>query len=188
MTELISIAIAVVIHVIFRFTIFINCQNHNLMSLMGLSSFLVLASISMYLRNFQFITERYKKKSKFFAIISEIVFCSFAMEVSTLVIWSNFETLIELTLKTIFKANKLNLYEEIGGDSILGFIIMSIAFYFLIYSIIVTQNTMSLANFFVEMLGKLQARPINKCPREIPPADGPLNIRRNVRLTKPAAH
>lgn len=158
---------------------------------MGISSLLILASVSMYLRNFQFVTERYKKKSRLFAIISEMVFCSFMMEVSTLIIWSKFETLIELTLKTIFKANKLNLYEEIGGDSILGFIILSIAFYFLIYSIMVTQNTSSLGNIFVVILGKLQTTSF-KCPQVAPPANnlsnGPQNIRKNVRSAKPAVH
>jgi hypothetical protein len=87
-------------------------------------------------------------------------------------------------MKQIFKANKLSLYNEIGGDSMLGFIIISIAFYFLVYTIIATQNTSSVTNFFMDLIGKLQTSSL-RCPQEIPPQ---RVKKRNVTLTKPAAH
>lgn len=157
------------------------------MSLMGISSLLILTSVSMYLRNFHLFTERYKKKSKFFAIISEIIFSSLMMEVATLVIWTRFEALIEFMMKTILKENKLNLYDEIGGDSMLGFIIMSASTYFLIYSIMVTENSMNVANYFVDMIGKLQTRPF-KCPQEMTLNKNPQIKRNNIRIAKPATH
>lgn len=109
------------------------------------------------------------------------------MEVSTVAMWARIETFIELAFKTIFVANKFNLYEESGGDSMLGFIILSLACYFLVYTIIVTENSQTIANSFFELLEKLQSRPI-ACPQEIPPAEGPQINRKKIRLAKPATH
>lgn len=86
-------------------------------------------------------------------------------------------------MKAMYKENQLHLYEELGGDSILGFIIIFIALYFFIYSIIVTQNTMSVANFFENLIEKLQVKNF-KCPQEI----SLPKITPKKRLAKPAAH
>ncbi len=163
MAEIISILIATILHIVFRFTIFINRQKHELLSLMGFSDFLILLSITMFLQNLHVFPERYKHTSSLMAMIFEIIFCLFFMEVGTVVMWARIEVFIEIALKNIFKADKLNLYQELGGDSMLGFIIISLAFYFLIYSILVTQNALNISNTFLDLISKLQKTNLN-CP------------------------
>jgi hypothetical protein len=190
MTERLSICIAALIHFIFRFTLFIEQQKHPLTtSLMGISNVLILASFSMFLRNFTIIPTRYKQKSHFVVAFVEIFCCLFLMEVVTLVIWTNFETFIEYFIKVAFKANKLVLYEEMGGDSLLGFFILTIAIYFFAYTIQVTQNTQLLENLMAALISKMELREmICKGAEKSPEAHRSVPKVIRKKSSKPAVH
>lgn len=80
-----------------------------------------------------------------------------------------------------------------GGDSFLGFIILSIAAYFLYFSAMITSNSGNLKSYAEELMGKYQTKPVTVCP--VNPICKPefvatkqtrkSNISRSI---KPAAH
>lgn len=156
MTEIISIIIAALCHFIFRFTIFFDEQKHNPMSLMGISTVFILASICMFLRNLSLFPDRFKRNSMF--IVMEVLACFFVIELFTLVVWLRIGAFFEFVIKGALAAKKLNLYDEMGGDSLLGFFIISISIYFLIYTIQVTENTATIGKACAELIKKLQIK------------------------------
>ena len=80
-----------------------------------------------------------------------------------------------------------------GGDSLLGFFILSIAVYFLYFSAMITTNSGNLKSYAEELIGKYQTKPVTVCP--VNPICKPeivatkqtrkSNISRSI---KPAAH
>lgn len=123
---------------------------------MGISSLFILLSICMFLQRSNLIPQRYKNYSYQAAVLMEIIICFFVIELFLLVVWLRFEACVEFLIKRAFRAKKLRLYEEMGGDSLLGFFIITISTYFFMYSLQVTENGDTFSNLAFEILGKLQ--------------------------------
>lgn len=138
MAQLISLLFAVIIHYIFRVTIFLDMHKSETTSLVGFSSLLILMSVVMFLSDLDFMACRYRNASEFMFILLETIICIFLIEVFVVLIWSKLEVGIELVLKTTLMENELNLYHDMGGDNLIGFIIVLISASFTTYAAIVT--------------------------------------------------
>ncbi|CAO1325078.1 unnamed protein product [Diamesa serratosioi] len=139
MAELLSLVFATLLHYLFRVTIFLDTQKFQATSLVGFSSILILISVLMFLSDLNFMPERYRRVSEFMYILIETIISIFLIEVFVVLIWSKLEVGIEFVLKSVLMENQLNLYQDMGGDNLVGFIIVIIATAFATYSAIVTS-------------------------------------------------
>lgn len=139
MAQLISLLFSVILHYIFRVTIFLDMHKFETTSLVGFSSLLILMSILMFLSDLDFMPDRYRSASEFMFILLETIICIFLIEVFVVLIWTKLEIGIELVLKTTLMENELNLYHDIGGDNLIGFLIVLISVSFTAYAAIVTS-------------------------------------------------
>lgn len=147
MAELLSLVYATLLHYLFRVTIFLDTQKFESTSLVGFSSVLILMSVLMFLSDINFMPSRYRRVSEFMYILIETIICIFLIEVFVVLMWTKLEIGIEMVLKSILMENQLNLYHEMGGDNLVGFIIVLIASSFTIYTAIVTNCLNHLTNF-----------------------------------------
>jgi Domain of unknown function (DUF4818) len=105
-----------------------------------MSSNLILASVCMFLRGIDVFPEKFHEAKMVVRIVSEVILCVFFIEVCVIHVWSKLVVLVEFFVKLILMES---VYEEIGGNYLLGLCIFASATYFLKYSIKVTKNAKS---------------------------------------------
>jgi hypothetical protein len=123
----------------------------------------------------------------------EIILVLISLEISVNLIWMRLQILIEFLVKFMLKESKLNLYQEMGGDRLLEFIILSMAAYFLYYSAMITNNSGNFKSYADELIGKFQNKQVTKCAVEPickPEIEAPKQTTKSniPRSIKPAAH
>lgn len=151
MAQLLSLIFATLLNYLFRVTIFLDMQKYQPTSLVGFSSVLILLSVIMFLSDIDFMPDRYRNVSEFMFILLETIMCIFLIELFVILIWTKLEIGIEMVLKTMLMENQLNLYQEMGGDNLIGFIIVLIAASFTCYAAIVTSSLYHFTAFLFDL-------------------------------------
>lgn len=154
----------------------------------------------MHLTRINILPERYKKASLFMYILNETILVVIILEISVNLIWKRVQIGIECLMKLLLLDNTLHLYKEMGGDSLLGFIIACLTVYFVCYSISITISKQNMGHMLDGVIGKFhktEERNVACCvPSEIckPQQNStgydvkePVNLN-GTRLIKPAAH
>lgn len=139
MSELSTILIASFIYISSRFLLHQPFIITN--SLIIFSNAEILLCAGMYLRNINFLPQHYQSASKIMFATIEAISNLIFFEVFVGKVWTRLKLAIEFGLKMILMDYKLNLYEEIGGNNLLAWLIVSIASFFLIYTLLATKNS-----------------------------------------------
>ncbi|KAL7034824.1 hypothetical protein ACKWTF_008117 [Chironomus riparius] len=188
MVHSVSIVFALIVNLVFRQYFFDT--DYKFGTLSGFSSLLMLFSTSIHIKNINILPEHHKKISQIIYVMIEIILVLISLEISVNLMWMRLQILIEFIMKYLLMDNKLNLYQEMGGDSLLGFIILSIAIYFLYYSLMITSNSGILKIYAEEFVGKFQNKQIEECAINsvYKPETVTRKLTRNSRSIKPPAH
>ena len=188
MTHSISIIFALIVNLVFRQYIFET--DYKFGTLSGFSSLIMLFSTCIHLKNINILPEHHKKISQIIYVMIEIILVLVSLEISVNLMWMRLQILIEFIMKYLLMDNKLNLYQEMGGNSLLGFIIISIAIYFLYYSLMITNNSGILKIYAEDFMGKFQNKQVEVCAVN-PICKPEIVIKKQTRISrsiKPAAH
>lgn len=194
MAHLVSIASTLIIHFIFRCSLFIKFQNVG-NNLSVLPSIAILVSICMILHDTKFIPERYSRNGSSAAvnIIIETIICLFIVEMLMSMVWSR----IEVTLAFLLKLAMGNIYEK-WTINVINLIISGLAGIFTGHVALVTNNVEQIrkqVGIIKENITKLwrrqaaQCNPMPFCPNPINSDAAPtcsVNIRMNS-IALPAA-
>lgn len=150
MTDYSATVIAMVIHFFFRMSIFLDIPKEPCTSILGASSFMILISTVMFLNDVEIFPERYKTSApKILSLFIESVLSLFIIELVVVLIWSKIEYMIEYLFKLVLMEKNLNLYDEMGGDNLIGLIITILSSAILAYASIATN---SLNKFLIRTL------------------------------------
>lgn len=141
MTDYTATVIAMIIHFLFRVSIFLDIPKESCTSVLGMSSFMILLTTVMFLNDVEIFPERYKISApKIISIFIETVLSLFIIEVVVVLIWSKIEYLIEYLFKLVLMEENLNLYDEMGGDNLVGLIITILSSTILAYASLATNS------------------------------------------------
>ena len=141
MTDYTATVIAMIIHFLFRVSIFLDIPKEPCTSVLGMSSFMILLTTVMFLNDVEIFPERYKISApKIITIFIESVLSLFIIEVVVVLIWSKIEYLIEYLFKLVLMEENLNLYDEMGGDNLVGLIITILSSTILAYASLATNS------------------------------------------------
>jgi hypothetical protein len=103
-------------------------------------------AVNLFLKDIKFFPQRYYDASLIISIVLEVIFNLFSLELFIQTIWLRLQFVIEFMMKYFLMARELALFEQMGGDNLLACMIFSMSTYFLMLSIILTNNTMNVTS------------------------------------------
>ncbi|KAG5676691.1 hypothetical protein PVAND_006507 [Polypedilum vanderplanki] len=142
-----SIAIAAFISSVLNWAIFIEPKPTCTDYIGTFPALMIILSMCFILTDLQ-LPERYRKSSFVFFIVETII-SIFAIEVIVIYFWARIENVIVKMIKLCLSQG--NLYEEMGGDRFLGFLLTAFTSTILLASIKVTKSTETIIRSIVSL-------------------------------------
>jgi Domain of unknown function (DUF4818) len=153
MTDQKAIILSVLIHFVFKLTVFLerdSCTTH----LLHLPSLLMLASVCQVVADIELIPARYKLKGKrlfFVQTAIESIACLFFVEVVMSMIWVKIEVIVVFLLRR-YLSDVSGKWSSFAANAM----VMTISSLIFVYSSIITGNWDNILNSTFKFAGKIQ--------------------------------